>query len=172
MKFKGLQSGIGTKFKRWQSGSFTVETALIMPVVITVILIMFFFVLYMYNRGVMQNAVCRGAKAVFYYENESNEDIQKECSRLVFGDLEKSLVGVKDTKIEVGVSANQIEITLTGRLNVPEMLAPKDSRMEELWDYKISWEESRIHAASIIRNGQQIENVIEETKSEEDRDGS
>lgn len=160
------------KFKRLQRGSFTVETALIMPVVITVILIMLFFVLYMYNRGIMQNAVCRGAKTVFYYENESNENIQKECSRIVLEDLENSLVGVKDVEVEVKVSANQIEIILTGRLNVPEVLVPKGSSMEELWDYYISWEEARINAATIIRSGQQIENAIEEMKPEDVLDGS
>ncbi len=148
--------------KKYQRGSFTVEAALIMPIVLMVILIVFFFVLYMYNRGVIQNAAYRGAEQIFYHAGESNEDVKKECNRVVLKDLENSLVGVQNTEIEIEVSANEIEITVTGRLNVPEIISPKGTVFEELWNYEIYAREVRWNPAEIIIKGQKLENIIDE----------
>ena len=158
--------------KKYTKGSFTVEVTLLMPIVLMVILVMFFFVLYMYNRGVMQNAVCRGAKQVFYCENDDNDAIKKECARVVLTDLENSLVGVKEPEVKVQVSSNRIEIVLKGQLNVPQLLAPEGTVFEDLWDYEICGEEWRINPAKVIRNGQQLEGVWEEIKPEVVEDGS
>mgnify|MGYP006387634011 CR=1 FL=1 len=146
--------------KKYQKGSFTVETALIMPIVLMVILIVFFFVLYMYNRSVMQNAAYRGVTQVFYYSSESNEYIKKECSR----------VGVKNAEVEIEVSADRIEITVDGRLNVPEIISPKGTVFEELWNYEIYAKEARYNPAEIIIKGQNFENIINEFAPEEGMD--
>lgn len=148
--------------KKYLKGSFTVETALIMPIVLMVILIIFFFVLYMYNRSVMQNAIYRGVKQVFYCAGESNENVKKECSRVVLKDIENSLVGVQNTEVKVEVSANKIEIMVSGRLNVPEMISPKGTVFEKLWNYEIYTKETRWNPAEIILKGQNLENVINE----------
>ena len=154
--------------KKYQRGSFTVETALIMPTVLMVILIVFFFVLYMYNRGVIHNAVYRGVKQVFYHSSESNEKIKNECGRVVLKDLENSLVGVKNAEIEIEVSANEIEIIVRGRLNVPEIISPKGTVFEELWNYEIYAKEARYNPAEIIIKGQNVENIVNELAPKEE----
>lgn len=141
-----------------------------MPIVLMVILIVFFFVLYMYNRSVMQNAAYRGVTQVFYYSSESNENIKKECNRVVVNDLENSLVGVKNAEVEIEVSADRIEITVGGRLNVPEIISPKGTVFEELWNYKIYAKEARYNPAEIIIKGQNLENIINEFAPEEGMD--
>lgn len=156
--------------KKYQKGSFTVETALIMPIVLMVILIVFFFVLYMYNRSVMQNAAYRGVTQVFYYSSESNEYIKKECSRVVLKDLENSLVGVKNAEVEIEVSADRVEITVDGRLNVPEIISPKGTVFEELWNYEIYAKEARYNPAEIIIKGQNLENIVDEFTPKEGMD--
>ncbi len=154
--------------KRCKKASFTVEITLIMPIVLIVILIMFFFVLYMYNRGIMQNAAYRGVKQVFYYSGETNDRIKKECNKVVLADLDNLLVGVKESAVEIEVSATQVEIIVTGTLNVPKLIAQEGTVFERLWDYEIYAGAPRIHSAGIIISGQQISNIINETKSEEE----
>ena len=156
--------------KKYQKGSFTVETALIMPIVLMVILIVFFFVLYMYNRSVMQNAAYRGVTQVFYYSSKSNEYIKKECSRVVLKDLENLLVGVKNAEVEIEVSADRVEITVDGRLNVPEIISPKGTVFEELWNYEIYAKEARYNPAEIIIKGQNLENIVNEFTPKEGMD--
>ena len=156
--------------KKYQKGSFTVETALIMPIVLLVILIVFFFVLYMYNRSVMQNAAYRGVTQVFYYSSESNEYIKEECSRVVLKDLENSLVGVKNAEVEIEVSDDRVEITVDGRLNVPEIISPKGTVFEELWNYEIYAKEARYNPAEIIIKGQNLENIVNEFTPKEGMD--
>ena len=141
-----------------------------MPIVLMVILIVFFFVLYMYNRSVMQNAAYRGVTQVFYYSSESNEDIKKECNRVVVNDLENSLVGVKNAEVEIKVSADRIEITVDGRLNVPEIISPKGTVFEELWNYEIYAKEARYNPAEIIIKGQNLENIVNEFTPKEGMD--
>lgn len=154
------------KNKRYLKASFTVEITLIMPVLIVVNLVLFFLLLYMYNRGIMENALARGAKQVFYYENESNEVIEQECTQTVIKDMDKALVGVKDTEFEVRVTATNVEIIMKGRLNVPEILAPKGSIFEKMWEYEIRVKQQRINPSELILGGQQIENIWEKVETE------
>lgn len=160
------------KMKRNRRGSFTVEITLIMPIVLMIILVLFFFVLYMYNRGIMQNAVCRGAKQVFYYADVGNSEIEKMCTRVVLDDVDDMLVGVKESQVKVKVSANQVEIVLTGQLNVPKLLAPSGTVFEDLWKYEIYGKEYRFNPAKMIRTGQQIKDIYDEVKPEVMEDGS
>lgn len=133
-------------------------------------LIVFFFTLYMYNRSVMQNAAYRGTKQVFYYMNESNSDIKKECNKVILTDLENSLIGVEDVEVEIEVSANRVEVEISGRLNVPKMISSEGTVFEKLWDYKICAEEIRLNPAEIIRNGQNLENIIKEVSPDKEED--
>ncbi|MBQ7767035.1 MAG: pilus assembly protein [Lachnospiraceae bacterium] len=148
--------------KESQKGSMTLETTLIMPVVLMMILIMLFLVLHMYNRGIMTNAATRGVKQVFYYENESNDMIEKECIRVVMSDLEGHLVAVTEPEVHTEVSGTKVKITIFGKLNVPELLAPKGTIFEEFWEYKICKEMHRVNPGELIQGGQQIENIIKE----------
>lgn len=152
--------------KKYLKASFTVEITLIMPIFIMVNLVLFFLLLYMYNRGVMENALARGTKQVFYYENESNEVIEEECTKYVIKDLENTLVGIKDTEFEIRVTATNVEITMKGSLNVPEILAPQGSVFEEMWKYEIKAKERRMNPAELILSGQQIENIWEKAETE------
>ena len=122
----------------------------------------------MYNRGIMQNAAYRGAKQVFYCSEETNDRIKKECNQVVLADLDNLLVGVKESAVEIEVSATQVEITVTGTLNVPKLIAQEGTIFEKLWDYEIYARAPRIHPAGIIISGQQLSDIINVTKSEED----
>jgi len=151
-----------------QKGSVTVETAILMPFVLTVILIMLFLVIHMYNRGVMTTAVARGIKQVFYCEYESNSKIEQECMSVALMDLEDSLIAVDEPEIKIEVSWNRVRMTMSGKLNVPPLLAPEGTIFEEFWKYEICEEVVRLNPAELIQGGQQIENIAGEVKQDGD----
>ncbi len=151
-----------------KKGSFTVEISILMPFLVMIILIFFYFILYMYNRGVMQNAICRGAKQVFYYMNEDNETIENACTKAIFKDLEGGLIAVRDTEITIHVSAREVVVRLEGTLEVPQILMLEIFNLEEIWEYQLEWREPRLNTAEMLRSGQQIEGVFEEIQEGED----
>lgn len=157
--------------RRYKKGSFTIEITILMPFILTVMIILSFFVLYLYNRNVMQNAVSRGAKQCFYYENETNEKIQKECEKTVLADLEQYLVGINKVELEVSVTKYKVKIGVIGKLNVPELIMLEDISLDGLWNYEIEAEESRLKPAELLRNGEQIKDIFDVIGKEEKDNG-
>ena len=62
------------------NASISLESALVMPVVIYVILISFYFLLFMYNRSVCQDAALLAARQTLYCEDETNLRIERAVS--------------------------------------------------------------------------------------------
>lgn len=147
-------------------GSFTVEISLIMPLIFMVIIILFYFLLYMYNRGIMQVAVSRGTKQIFYYMSESNEDIERECRQTILGDLEGNLIAVEGVELSINITATKVETILEGRLNIPEIFIPELIGLQDIWGFHLEWNEPRLQPASMIRSGQQIEGIIDTIQGE------
>lgn len=154
--------------KKYRKGSFTVEMSILMPFLVIVILIFFYFVLYMYNKGVMQNALCRGAKQIFYNMNEENQTIENICSRKILEDLEGSLVAVKDVEVETQVSFNEIVVELEGALDTPELLMLEPFHLEGVWKYQLEWREPRLNTVEALIYGQQIKGMFEEIEEGEE----
>lgn len=154
--------------KKYRKGSFTVEISILMPFLVIVILIFFYFVLYMYNKGVMQNALCRGAKQIFYNMNEENQTIENICSRKILEDLEGSLVAVKDVEVETQVSFNEIVVELEGALDTPELLMLEPFHLEGVWKYQLEWREPRLNTVEVLIYEQQIKGMFEEIEEGEE----
>ena len=154
--------------KKYRKGSFTVEMSILMPFLVIIILIFFYFVLYMYNKGVMQNALCRGAKQIFYNMNEENQTIENICSRKILEDLEGSLVAVKDVEVKTQVSFNEIVVELEGALDTPELLMLEPFHLEGVWKYQLEWREPRLNTVEVLIYGQQIKGMFEEIEEGEE----
>lgn len=142
-------------------GSFTIEVSLLMPFLVAVILLLLYFTMYMYNRGVMQSAVCRGTKQIFYNMTESNDEIEKACTQVIMADLENNMVAMKDISLSVEVTSKKVNVLLEGMLNVPELFIWKSGNLGDLWKISVEWCEPRLHPAEMIRNGQQIEGILD-----------
>ena len=171
-KFYCFYAGLKSKRKDRAKASFTVETTFILPLIIAVILTMLFLVIHMYNRSVIYSAVCRGSKQIFYYENEGNDVIEEMCSEALLKDMEGRLVCVEDIKAEVKVTALYVEVSVSGKMKIPEWTIWSREGAGEFWTYNISRKEPRFHVAEFIRNGQQLENIYEEVKEGLSSDGS
>ena len=143
-----------------KKGSFTLELTILMPFIITFILIISFLVLYLYNRNVMQNAASRGVKQCFYYENETNEEIQKECEKTVLADLEQYMVGVDELEMEIAVTKYKVSVELTGTLNVPQVILLENISLDTFWKYRVKAEETRLKPSELLRGSTQIKDLI------------
>ena len=84
------------KIEKIQKGSLTVEAALIMPVILSVILTLVSFTLFLYNRSVMTDAAILAAEQVMYYEgDETNSGMVKIIKEKCETSLSDRLVGME-----------------------------------------------------------------------------
>lgn len=138
--------------KKSMQGGFTIETALLMPMILTVIMLIVYLNIYLYNVAVMQTIACRGTQKVFYYEREDDDVIEGKCANLVIGALKETLVGMKDVDVEVKVSANEVNIKIKGCLNVPELIYLESLELEDFWTMEAEWTSKRLHAPTLVKS--------------------
>lgn len=133
-------------------GGFTVETALLIPLLLSVVLIVVYLNIYLYDSVVMQTAACRGAQKVFYNELQDNNAVEGNCAKVVLEEIKASLVFMKDINVEVSVSTKEVSVTVQGRLDVPGIVYLEPLVSDEFWMMKVNWTEERLHAPTIVKS--------------------
>lgn len=102
-------------------GVSTLETAMILPIVISVILLLIFFLIHLYDRNVMQIAASQGAMQVLYLQNVSNEKIKEECEKKAEQVLKEQLVYMTDCKVSVTVTKLKVSVEIKGESQMQKM---------------------------------------------------
>ena len=95
-------------------GGMTVETALIMPVILYIIMLLLYFLLFMYNCSVMTDAALIAVRQTVYYENGTNAVIEKNIKEKCLESLSGRLVGMENLSMTVSVGKFQSSVKLTG----------------------------------------------------------
>ena len=158
-----------------RKGSMTVETALIMPVVLSVILTVILFLLYLYNRSVMNDAAILASAQVMYSEKDDlNGEIVKQIKEKCEASLSDRLIGMDDLQTEISVGKLKSSVTITGKLRIAEAgFLPESLPFQTV---RVNAESERIYPAQFIRTvrkGKKIKEWITERNKEiNDTEGS
>ena len=158
-----------------RKGSMTVETALIMPVVLSVILTVILFLLYLYNRSVMNDAAILASAQVMYSEKDDlNGEIVKQIKEKCEASLSDRLIGMDDLQTEITVGKLKSSVTITGKLRIAEAgFLPESLPFQTV---RVNAESERIYPAQFIRTvrkGKRIKEWITERNKEiNDTEGS
>lgn len=118
--FRIRETGKSVRDTELKKGSLTVETALIMPVILFVIVLLVYDLFYLYNRCVLTDAAYLAVKQTLYYESESNRQIQNRVKEKCEEALKGRLIAVKDVSLTVSVGKFQTKAVLTAKMNIPE----------------------------------------------------
>lgn len=147
MRISGwLKRICGVKLK----GSYTLEAALLFPLIMMILVFLLFFTFFLYNRLALQTCVIRGSKQVHYYHTGSNAEIQKECGRVARACIKEELVAVCDSNVTIAVSHSGVTAEATAVQNVV-YLWPKEMLGEDFFALRESWETSGISEEEIFR---------------------
>ena len=158
-----------------QKGSMTVETALIMPVVLSVILTVILFLLYLYNRSVMNDAAILASAQVMYSEKDDlNGEIVKQIEEKCETALSDRLVGMDDLQTEISVGKFKSSVTITGKLRIAGAgFLPESLPFQTI---RVNAKSERLYPAQFIRTvrkGKKIKEWITERNTEiNDTEGS
>lgn len=103
----------------FESAYFTVEAALILPIVMLFTIMMIFLAFYSYDRCVMEHcayeAALRGTDSQISSATEAEKAAGTAAKRLV----EERLFALRDFSYEVSVDAKQVTVTYYSEINMP-----------------------------------------------------
>ena len=161
------------KDSRWSAGSergsLTVETALVMPVILFVVVLLVYALFYMYNRCVLTSAAYLAVKQTFYHESESNRIIKENVKEKCEEALQGRLIAVNDIRLTVSVGKFKTRAELTAQMNIPEegilgMTIP-------LGEIRVSAFSDRLQPAGLmrmVRKGKKMKEWFEKKEEKSD----
>lgn len=102
--------------KGYLQANMTVECALVMPVVLSVIVLLIMFLIYLYNRNVLQDAAFLGVKNATYYEDRSNREIEESVAFKSWEAIRGRLIFMENVKMDVSVGKFQVRVHFSGEM--------------------------------------------------------
>ena len=138
-------------------GSFTIECALIMPVILLCVVSIMWLMIYMYDENVIYRSLVHAVLAEDYHESDSNNELKNEIEERVYEDLKGQLVGVSDAEVIVKVGKNNVSAKVEAKLGM-SMDIPG---MSELGEIEVEVKGMRKFGADIILDVRRVKAVYD-----------
>ena len=138
--------------KKKAKGSFTVECALIMPIILLVIVSVIWIMIAMYDKGIMYKAAVHAILAADYHVSDNNFQLKKEIEERIYEESDGQLVGTDEPEISVNILGNKVNIKMNAALNVPSDIAG----ISELDNISVGVSKKRWFGADIISDVRRI----------------
>lgn len=154
---------------KYRQGSFTIETALVMPTVLTVIILLVYLMIYMYDLTVCQAALYQGTQSYVYEANKSNKDIEKIVYSNIQSRLSERLLGISDAKVEIKIWAGNIDANVSAKTDMP--LPFGEEFNEPFREIVCSRKVSMLKGSDVIGRTREIIRVYELAQSMQQKEG-
>ena len=145
------------KTNDFREGNFTVECALLMPVILLCIVSVLWLSINLYNVNAMHKALIHGLLASEYYPDVSNNKLKNIIEDRIREEMKGSLVGTDNVEIKVKVSKLECEASAEAVLNLPEGI----TGLSELRLVKVSDKIMRLEPARTVQDMKKVENIYE-----------
>ena len=122
-----------------EKGSFTVEAALLMTLIIPVLTALLYGSFYLHDCAVMQGAACELAAVGSTLRTKPNREALMEQKRKKL--LQGRLLGTRDSSMTLAVSETEVKVSCSGNFYVPglvgRLLGEDLGRIEKSWTRKL-----------------------------------
>ena len=98
--------------KKSVKGSYTIEAALVFPLIMTVIVFIIYMSLFLHDRAAMSASLIRTGE----------EDMRSEAERAAAYSIDGLLLATSDPDISVTVSGKKVSIRYSGTLKIPRSI--------------------------------------------------
>lgn len=148
-----------SKIKRELKGSFTVEAAIVLPIILYVLLLIVYGAFYAYSSYTLSlNAyisVFRGSRTNLLKENayQTTEESMK-----IF--IQKELPAVTGIQYEIQSNLQRNDIEVEAKIQIPFM----QSIMQAVWPVRISRYAKRTDPVFFLRNCRKVETLYKERR--------
>ena len=151
------------------NGNLTVETALVMPVILYTIMLLFYFLLFMYNKSIMTDAALLAVRQTSYYEKLSNSQIEKSVKEKCNESLTDRLVGMENISVTVSVGKFQSNVTIKGDLTMANIgILGKDPPFRTIEVHERAERFRPVSVIRLIKKGTRLKEWITKRREEND----
>ncbi len=156
----------GETMTKTKEGSYTIECALIFPIVLAVITAFVWLVIYAYDRVAIEKNLIHGLLAADYDYSESNSKLQQIIEDRINENMNDEIIGIKEMKITVSVGKNTCRASAEGIMNIPEGI-PLFSKFREI---NVEIEKKRYSPVKIIDDIGRIKEIYTYISTTEESD--
>lgn len=129
-------------------GSMTIECALLMPIIISVIISVMWLMIYMYDRIMINRALIHGILYCDYIRKENTIVIEKEIEKRINEDLNNRILATNDIKVSVKFNNMHCKVSAEARMNIPGGI----EWLEKMSVIRIEQEKYILNGAAVIRD--------------------
>ena len=141
--------------KREVEGYFSVEAALVFPMVIGVILLLIYLGFYQYDRCMLEFDMAAIALVGYHCEEEETESVLDEMERVAVGISRERYVAWEAENINIEVNGNRVCASGGGKLRFPfGFLIQKG--MNDAWEAEANYENRRLDPVAFVRGYKKI----------------
>ncbi len=141
-------------------GSFTVEAALLMTILLPVLVALIYGGFYLHDCAVMQGAACELAAAGSTLAQEANRQQLLEEKRTKL--LQRRLLGTRQGEMSLSVSDTEIKVTCRGNFYIPGLISHLLNK--DLVSIEKSWTRKLYHPTETIRKIRGLQKLVEAAK--------
>ncbi|MBR5578785.1 MAG: hypothetical protein IKW28_07315 [Lachnospiraceae bacterium] len=142
-------------FKKELKGAFSVEASLLFPIIVLVIWFLVIMALYFYNMCAMYRISSAASIQGVNKKRESAEQIEEQAKEQLQEMTEKELLMMKEVAYKVKVDEKEMQVDLTGKMEVPIFALISDSL--DLWEMRARAVRNRQDPVEFIRNIRKVE---------------
>lgn len=147
-------------------GSSTIETSLIMPMILTIFSFLIYLSFFLYNRvEITADAYAcalRGSQMEQETAKETYQFMKEESAKLMDGNL----LAVKKYGEQIKVKGDDIQVTYNVSIQVPGEVILSNLFKDNSWDYTITKKTKKLQPVLFIRNCRKISNIDKKLEGE------
>lgn len=147
-----------------EKGSFTIEAALVMPIIIIIIVMLLYLGFFLFNRCLITQEAYIGALRGSLYDEQLKENIfDKDI--YVQNELEKQMgnkaIALRKLDWNILVENKKITVKADAFVSIPFKQLLRNNGFQNGWSISTQKENAIIHEVEIIRNIRKIEKQVE-----------
>ena len=139
-------------------GYSTIEAAVIIPIILSIVLLLIWTGFFFYDRNVLSQAASRAAVCGSQMSYLENEEIADYVSNRVSELTEGKLILLDLAETTVTVTATNICVNVTGTMNVPDFIVLGNIYNGGTWNINIKEYGARLKSSMFIRTANRIKN--------------
>lgn len=142
-------------------GSYTIEAALLMPLILGIIVVLIFTSFFLHDRAVMYEGAILLANRYTNEHTMSNEAIKQELETMSKQIINKKVLTTKNISTEIKVKDKEIIVKSSGDFNFPTMYVVQEVFHKQQVTIKTTKKMKRINPVSFIRTCKIVESLIQ-----------
>lgn len=143
-------------------GSYTVEAACLLPLILGVIVMLIYLGLYLHDRTILSETAYMAALKGSFLENASNSEIEHEMHSECENVLENNQFVLNNKNIKVTAESQSVSVTLSGQMEYPTLGVLRYIGVSGVLNVTAKENLKRINPVDTIRLYRIAEGVVEE----------